>query len=176
MKPTNLTFLDGNIFRSECDAFVCPIYCDGGITTSLQREFDNNFPDYVDDYQKRCVPVRPGSAAELIIGQLLLYKLPIKRGNLQYIISFPIKNKYDDSVQAWCISLALPNLALLLKKENIVSVAIPALGANQKNKLKWRQVKEIFMQWEEAYRDLLLGKKIEIYVPLKTERAVSSGQ
>lgn len=150
-----LSFENGDIFKSECEALVNAINCVGVMGKGIALQFKTRYPKMFDEYVCACQrkEIRPG-------------KLHFYKADDVWIINFPTKldwrnpSKYNwvDVGLARLFAIAIPNL-------KIKSIAIPALGCNNGG-LSWNKVKPMIEKWYYTFDDLVDNVDIKIYEPL----------
>lgn len=112
---------DKDIFESKCQALVCPVNTQGVMGKGLALEFKKRFPAYFWDYHDWC------ENRHARHGDCHLY---INKPELQprYLISVATKDHWQDPSDLRWIETGLINLRELIEKQNIKSIAVPALG------------------------------------------------
>lgn len=76
------------------------------------------------------------------------------------IIGFPTKKHWKDKSELKYIEIGLIKLVELIKKRNIKSIAIPALGCGL-GQLKWNDVRDLMVKYLEPLNDV----EIFVYLP-----------
>ena len=129
-----ILFLKGDIFKTKVDALVNPVNCLGVCGAGLAAAFKDKFPDNYENYKLYCEldKIKPG--------KMHVFPLTPERG-WKYIINFPTKQDWKFKSKLEDISLGLDDLILNIKKLNIKSIAIPALGCGLGG-LDWKEVRE----------------------------------
>lgn len=147
----------GDIFGSQCEAFVNPVDLTGVMGAGLAKDFRDEFPKNHYEYRRLAIK------GETRLGQLHLHEVenheePEWDGLL--IINFPTKSSWKWSSKLEYIEMGMKALIELIKQEEIKSVAIPGLGCGL-GQLNWGDVKPII----EKYCNELPEVEFEIYEP-----------
>ena len=111
----------GDILGANVEALVCPVNCVGTMGKGLALQFKHTFPDNYIEYVRAC---RTG---EMVPGRVYVHcreaaDLP------HYIINFPTKRDWRNSSRLEDIETGLEALVAAIKRLNIPSIAVPALG------------------------------------------------
>lgn len=112
------------IFNSKCQALVNPVNCVGVMGKGLALEFKLKYPEMFNWYREQC------RNKELYIGKLLTWSIKSDT-NPQYIINFPTKIHWQNPSYFEYIEMGLMALKREIKKYNIESIALPALGCGE---------------------------------------------
>lgn len=99
----------------------------------IAYQFKLHYPENNKEYVRAC---RDG---ELYIGSIHSYR---EKDCEKLIVNFPTKNKWREKSQISYIRTGLDLLVSLVKKENIQSIAMPALGCGNGG-LDWNEVKPV---------------------------------
>lgn len=144
---------DGGLFRSNAQVFVNTANCVGvmgkGIALEFKRRYPNNFRAYAD----AC------AQGSVIPGRMFVFETGLKQP--QYIINFPTKRHWANPSRMLDIVSGLRALVTDVRRFEISSIAIPALGCNNGG-LSWSAVRP------EIERELapLTGVICFVYEPL----------
>lgn len=116
MKIVHNNTLD--IFQIKSQVIVNPVNCDGVMGAGLALAFKNRFPQNFKQYNRVCSMrnLRPGM---INIGRI---------NQTKYIFNFPTKDHWKDPSQLDYIQSGMESLVKHVRRLNIRSVAIPALG------------------------------------------------
>ncbi len=143
-------YKNDNILKSEAQALINTVNCEGYMGKGLAYQFKQAYPDMNEDYIKAC---RTG---KLKIGKLHYYLCEEK-----IIINFPTKNKWREKSLMEYIYIGLNELVKLIKQLEIKSIAIPPLGSGNGG-LNWSEVKKAI---ETHLEDLSHIIDVYIYEP-----------
>lgn len=149
-----ITFQQGDIFTSACDALVNPVNCVGVSGKGLAREFKHRFPAGQEEYEQAC------KWKALVPGVVLASH---RDWDKPWVLYLPTKVHWKNPSKEWYIEAGLWGLRAELGrlKHDIKSVAVPALGAGLGG-LPWEWVREkmlyVFDTFPKSYR-------IDIYEP-----------
>lgn len=156
-----ITYQTGNILHDQADAIVNTVNTVGVMGKGLALQFKKAFPDNFKVYKKAC------DEQSLIVGQVL----PVSLNSMNapfFVINFPTKAHWKGKSKLEYISAGLESLKAEVKRLELKSVAIPALGSGLGG-LPWEQV-------EEVIRDCLSDMpEIEwrVYPPQAAPKAVA---
>lgn len=130
-----ITYIKGDIFRSNTQAIVNAVNIVGVMEKGLAPQFKEKFPKNFEAYKKAC------EKKEIDIGRLFVFK---EKKNLEekIIVNFPIKRDWRDYSKYEYIEKGLDNLIEIIVEYDIKSVALPALGCGI-GELEWKKVKKI---------------------------------
>jgi O-acetyl-ADP-ribose deacetylase (regulator of RNase III) len=142
---------DGNLFDSNCEAWVNTVNCVGVAGKGIALEFRKRFPSYYKSYQWLC------NNGHMQVGRVAITEN--KQSGPKYIISFPTKKHWKNpSFLPWILD-GLNDLRFMILEHNIKSIAIPPLGCGN-GRLNYADVKPIII---EKLSDL--DCRIEVYEP-----------
>lgn len=155
-KEENVSIIEGDITKIECDAIASPAnsfgFMDGGLDYALSERFGW-------DLEKRLQKIIKDSAeGELLVGQAILIETGDK--TIPYLISAPTMRvptnfNIDTSINAY-----LAMKAILIKANNcanIDSVAIPGLCTGVGRMQPIIAARQMF----QAYKEIILEQKID---------------
>ena len=127
-------YTTASIFDMDVEALVNPVNCVGVSGAGLAPEFGRRFPDNDRLYKQACADGRitPGRGLITETGT----EMP------RYIVNFPTKRHWRNPSRLDDIETGLANLHRELRRRNIRSVAMPALGAGLGG-LDWREVRQL---------------------------------
>lgn len=153
----------GDILKSEAEALVNTVNCEGYMGKGIAYQFKNKYPEMNDSYMKSC------KSGRLKPGSLHCYRAP---SDGKIIINFPTKDKWREKSKIEYISSGLLQLKNCIIKMELKSVAIPPLGCGNGG-LKWPDVKK---EIETILEDLPEGVTIYLYEPanIQTNLQVST--
>lgn len=147
-----IKYMTGNLLKSSADALVNAVNCEGAMGKGIALQFKNAYPEMFKEYRKLC------KKGKLHPGWLHTYT---KSGKV--IINFPTKDKWRNLSKLWYIERGLDELAALIPKLPIKSIAIPALGCGFGG-LDWKIVRELIEKKLARVSDAV---DIYLYEPLE---------
>lgn len=119
--PTNLKFINGNIFNSKAQTIVNTINCVGVMGKGIALVYKLRYPLMFDIYKKHCNEKHIG------IGKLWLYnQLP----NAPWVLNFPTKYHWKYPSKIEYIEKGLIKFSETYKEKRITSIAFPLLGTH----------------------------------------------
>ena len=123
----------GNILDAEADALVNTVNTVGVMGKGIALQFKQAFPKNFDEYRKACArgAVVPGKMFVVHTNRL---------GNPRLIVNFPTKRHWKGKSRMEDITAGLSDLADVIRRENIRSIAIPPLGCGNGG-LDWDEVR-----------------------------------
>ena len=133
-----LKYTTGDILTADTCALVNTVNCVGVMGRGIALQFKNKFPDNFQYYSKAC------KQQAVVLGTMLVYNT----GNLfnpKYIINFPTKNHWRNASHVEDIITGLNDLARVIQKLQLKSIAIPPLGCGLGG-LEWQLVKSKITQ------------------------------
>lgn len=126
-----IEFVHGDIFRANVEALVDPVNCVGIMGKGLAREFRRRFPGASEEYMHFC---RKGG---MVPGRL---HISSEKGVV--VIALPTKRHWRDPSYMQDIEAGLETLAKDVKRLEIKSIALPALGCGNGG-LPWKDIKRV---------------------------------
>ena len=147
-----------NIFNVKSQAFVNPVNCVGIMGKGLALEFKLKYPEMFQWYKEQC------NEKKLYIGKMLTWQN--KNNNYpQYIINFPTKIHWQNPSYLKYIEIGMKALKNEMKKLNIHTISIPAIGCGE-GRLNFDDVFDIITnEFAIPLHDERYNKcKIRIYV------------
>ncbi len=127
----------GDIFASGAEALVNPVNTVGVMGKGLALEFKKRFPDAAKEYFQACAQTEN----KLEVGNVLV---SITGPGPQIIIHFPTKTDWRKPSQLHYIDSGMVMLWDAIRRHNIRSIAIPALGCGLGG-LQWKYVRELIL-------------------------------
>jgi O-acetyl-ADP-ribose deacetylase (regulator of RNase III)/uncharacterized protein YwgA len=127
----------GDILSANTEAIINTVNCVGIMGKGIALQFKLKYPDNYHFYKKTC------DQGRMIIGQVLIFERSAV-DNPKYIINFPTKRHWKGKSTIDDIREGLNSLVAEVKKLEIKSIAIPALGSGLGG-LDWMQVKPIII-------------------------------
>lgn len=130
-----LKFVKGNLLDAEVEALVNTVNCVGYMGKGIAAQFKGRFPENYRAYHQACKDgrIKPGS---IFVFETNFLKSP------KFILNFPTKRHWKEKSRIEDIESGLHRLIPLIKKLNIRSIAIPALGCGLGG-LSWEKVKSL---------------------------------
>jgi O-acetyl-ADP-ribose deacetylase (regulator of RNase III) len=147
-----LFYTTGDLLKSDAEALVNTVNCEGYMGKGIAYQFKLQFPDNNTDYINAC------KSGSLKTGRLHFYK---EQGKI--IINFPTKDKWREKSRMEYITSGLDQLAPLIKDLHINSIAIPPLGSGNGG-LIWTDVRNVI---EKKLINISQSVNIYIYEPSK---------
>lgn len=147
----------GDLLQADVDAYVSAVNTMGVIGKGIALQFKQAYPDMFKAYQKAC------KSGELQTGRMHLFD----RGGSQrprYIINFPTKQHWRHPSKIEYIQEGLPLLVAEVKRNDIRSIALPALGCGLGG-LEWN---EVFPMIQAAFAELP-EVRVVVYPPVGVE-------
>ena len=129
-------FIQGDLFASGCEALVNPVNCVGVMGKGLALQFKRRFPANFVAYREACArrSVRPGRCFVFDAGA----------GRPRFVVNFPTKRHWREPSRLEDIAAGLDDLAAVLRRHAIGSVAIPPLGCGLGG-LPWPRVRSLLL-------------------------------
>jgi O-acetyl-ADP-ribose deacetylase (regulator of RNase III) len=119
--PSNLEFINGNIFNSKAQTIVNTINCVGVMGKGIALVFKLRYPLMFDIYKKYCEEKHIG------IGKLWLYN---QQPNTPWVLNFPTKFHWKYPSKMEYIEKGLFKFSETYKDKGITSIAFPLLGTH----------------------------------------------
>ena len=108
----------GDLLRSDAEALVNPVNTVGVMGAGLAAQFKRAYPENFRAYYARCMR-----------GEMHTGRMFVTRVGLRWIINFPTKEHWRHPSRIEWIAEGLRDLRAVIEREDIRSIAIPALGA-----------------------------------------------
>lgn len=119
--PSNLKFINGNIFNSKAQTIVNTINCVGVMGKGIALVFKLRYPLMFDIYKRYCDEKHIG------IGKLWLYN---QQPNTPWVLNFPTKYHWKYPSKMEYIEKGLIKFSETYKEKCITSIAFPLLGTH----------------------------------------------
>ena len=139
-----VTYIKGNIFKTNAQIITNPVNCVGVMGKGLAKDFKKLYPDMFNDYTIRC------RLGKVRMGKPYLY---------ENILNFPTKKHYHYKSNLSDIEEGLIHLSLNYKSWGINSIALPALGCGLGG-LNWLDIKPLI----EAHLGSLSDLEVYVYL------------
>ncbi len=123
----------GDLFESNVDALVNTVNTVGVMGKGVALQFKRRYPENFKAYQKAY------KNDELAVGKMFIFDLG-EVSQPRFIINFPTKKHWRSPSKLEYIDLGLDALVEEIKRLNIQSIAVPALGSSNGG-LDWNDVK-----------------------------------
>lgn len=125
----------GNILEADADAVVNTVNCVGIMGKGIALQFRQAYPDNFSEYQSACrhKRLRPG---------VMLVHRTNRLNNPRYIINFPTKRHWKGNSKIADIEIGLVSLVDEIRRLEISTIAIPALGCGNGG-LNWDDVRPL---------------------------------
>lgn len=128
----------GNILDAHAAALVNTVNTFGVMGKGIALQFRQAFPENYEVYRRAC------EKGEVKPGHMLV--VPTNRlENPRYIINFPTKRHWKGKSKIEDIKAGLTDLVAVLRREQILSVAVPPLGCGNGG-LDWRDVRPLIVK------------------------------
>ena len=131
----------GNLLHANVDALVNTVNTEGVMGKGLALQFKKAFPESFIDYERAC------RAGEVRIGQMHVVQRLVPP---HFIINFPTKATWRQPSRIAYVEDGLVDLLAVIRRLNIVSIAVPPLGCGNGG-LDWSQVRPLI---ERAFAQL----------------------
>ena len=130
----NIDYRTGDLLATDAEALVNTVNCRGVMGKGIALQFKKAFPENFKDYSKACErkEVRPG---QMFVTERLV-------GSPKYIINFPTKRHWRARSRLSDVELGLTALADQIRRREIRSIAMPALGCGHGG-LEWADVRSL---------------------------------
>lgn len=137
---SNIEFIKGNLFNSNCKTLVNTINTVGVMGKGIALEFKKRYPEMYKDYVERC------EKGLVKIGEPYLWIDPKdKLFYKKFILNFPTKEHWKNPSKLEYIKSGLEYFKYNYKKWPISSISFPPLGCGNGG-LDWNIVKPIMVE------------------------------
>ena len=117
---SNIKFIQGNIFTSDCQSLVNTVNCVGVMGAGIALEFKYRYPEMFRRYVEFC------KAGKMQIGFLYVYE--ISPGDRK-VINFPTKKDWKNPSKPEYLRKGLEKFLETYRTKGVTSAAFPLLGA-----------------------------------------------
>ena len=157
----NIDYRTGDLLSADAEALVNTVNCVGVMGKGIALQFKKAFPDNFKNYSIACErkQVRPG---EMFVTEQFV-------GSPRYIINFPTKRHWRARSRLSDVESGLTALADQIRKRDIRSIAMPALGCGHGG-LEWEEVRSLI---ERELGELSGDVRIVVFEPEGTSGAKS---
>ena len=131
-----IRFTQGNIFDSGCRALVNPVNCVGVMGKGLALQFRHRFPANFEAYRNAC------ARGEVRSRRCFVFDTGAEP--TRFVVNFPTKRHWRDRSRIEDIADGLDDLAGILGRRAILSVAVPPLGCGLGG-LPWPRVRSLLL-------------------------------
>lgn len=128
----------GNLLSADVEALVNAVNTVGVMGKGIALQFKQTYPEMFQEY------ARAARAGEVQIGAMHLWATDATSGP-RFIINFPTKRHWRSPSRLADVASGLPSLAETIERNEIRSVAIPALGCGHGG-LDWVSVEPLIRQ------------------------------
>lgn len=147
-----IEFSSDNLLDSSAQALINPVNCVGVMGAGLARAFAKQYPEMFEDYKTAC------QGGKLSVGKLHAFQLSDGR----WIVNFPTKQHWrNPSERQWIID-GLLSLIDFCVREDIDSLALPALGCGLGG-LSWQEVEAVLLRFANSQH--IKTRRVTIYPP-----------
>lgn len=112
----------GDILAADVEAIVNTVNCVGVMGKGIALQFKMKYPENYKIYKKTC------DQGRMMVGKVLTFEQNTT-SNPRYIVNFPTKRHWKGKSTIQDISKGLDSLIFEVKRLEIKSIAIPALGS-----------------------------------------------
>lgn len=126
-------FKYGNLLIEDAQALVNPVNCVGVMGRGLALQFKKAYPDNFRAYAAAC------AVGEVQPGRMFVFDTG-GPSNPRFIVNFPTKRHWRNKSRMEDIEAGLESLVTEIRRRNIQSIAIPALGSGLGG-LEWGAVR-----------------------------------
>lgn len=156
-----IEYTTGNLLEADAEALVNTVNTVGVMGKGIALMFKDAFPANFKVYEEAC---RKGN---MRVGRMLVTKRTELVGP-RWIVNFPTKEHWRNPSKVEWIKEGLGDLARIIEREGIKSIALPPLGAGN-GKLDWLEVRPVI---EEALKNLD-DVKIVVFEPTREYQNVA---
>jgi len=147
----------GNLLEAPVEALVNTVNTVGVMGKGIALQFKQAYPEMFRDYQRAC------KYQAVQLGKMDVHDLGGLIGGPRWIINFPTKGHWRSKSRIEDVRSGLEDLALVIKKMGINSIAVPPLGCGHGG-LHWEEVRFLI---EEAFSDMP-DTEVLLYAPVAT--------
>jgi O-acetyl-ADP-ribose deacetylase (regulator of RNase III) len=123
----------GDLLKADVDALVNTVNTVGVMGKGIALQFKRAYPEMFRQYERAC------KAGDVQVGKMHVWPTGQLTGP-RFIINFPTKRHWKGKSQMSWIDAGLADLATVIHEHQIVSIAVPPLGAGN-GRLSWPDVR-----------------------------------
>lgn len=144
-----------DIFKQDADILVNPVNCVGVMGKGLALDVKNRYPENFKAYALAC------KKKEVRLGEMHIFKNYIfyESPHPKWIVNFPTKDDWRNESDIRAVTSGLIDLVSGLKRVNVNSISIPALGCGL-GRLDYTEVKK---EIKDAFASLK-GSNLIVYL------------
>ena len=151
----NIDYRTGDLLAADAEALVNTVNCVGVMGKGIALQFKKRFPENFRDYSRAC------KREEVEPGHMFVFDTGRLDGNPKYIINFPTKRHWRSRSRLADVEAGLADLADQIRKQDIRSIAMPALGCGHGG-LEWEEVRPLI---ERKLGELSDDVRIVVFEP-----------
>jgi O-acetyl-ADP-ribose deacetylase (regulator of RNase III) len=125
---------EGNLLEAPVEALVNTVNTVGIMGKGIALQFRQAYPEMFKAYEKAC------KAGDVRLGKMYVFDLGGLSGGPRWIINFPTKKHWHGRSRLSDIEAGLQDLAAVVRKLGIRSIAVPPLGCGNGG-LDWGEVR-----------------------------------
>lgn len=136
-----IRFTDTDLFDHDVEALVNTVNCVGVMGKGVALHFKNKWPENYSTYKRAC------DKKLVKTGEMLVFPIQnlFSDSALKLIVNFPTKQHWRAKSKIEYIETGLDDLARVIRRNGIRSIALPALGCGNGG-LNWDDVRPIIEQ------------------------------
>lgn len=150
-KPSNIVFVQGDLFEDDAEVLVNPVNCRGVAGAGLAKQFRTRLPWSIHAYRAAFL------RGEVQPGRVVLCRPPARSGE-PMVTHLPTKRDWRDDARLDDVEAGLQDLRRLLRELPVESVALPRLGCGL-GRLAWSDVRVLI----ESILGDLDGVEVRVY-------------
>lgn len=151
---------DGNLLTASVDALVNTVNTEGVMGKGIALQFKRAYPEVFDKYEADC------KAGRVTLGSMHVVDLGGLVGGPRWVINFPTKGHWRAKSKLKDIEAGLDDLAKVIERLGIESIAIPPLGCGHGG-LRWADVRPLI----ERKLQSLTNTQVLLFAPTGTPAA-----
>ena len=155
-----ITQSSGNLLDAEVDALVNTVNTVGVMGKGIALQFRRAYPGMYREYTKAA------KAGDIRLGQMHVWANDETLTGPRYVINFPTKGHWKARSRLADIQAGLVDLAALVRRLGITSIAVPPLGCGNGG-LDWAQVEPLIARTFAALPDV----DVHVYPPVGAPQA-----
>jgi O-acetyl-ADP-ribose deacetylase (regulator of RNase III) len=151
--------VQGNLLEADAEALVNTVNTVGVMGKGIALQFKRAFPENFRAYEKA------SKRGDLEIGKMFIFDLG-EFSSPRFVINFPTKEHWRGNSRLEYIESGLKDLVKEVKRLNIKSIAIPALGCSNGG-LDWQ---DVYPRIEKAFANETA--EVLLYAPLSSDAPI----